>query len=422
MKRLPSEPVRLVDLGQEDDAAHVARLVQSAISTTKDAVPKLKSRIRCSLQKKAAWRRRHLRVAILGAIVFLSGGVVGAVTQPILHLLQLHGTRSAAVIDRALPAPPLQRRQVSSQPPRTVDEGPLLPPEPAAEPPAKPETTRAEILPAQAPLAPTAPASTSRPVAPSSRTVLGQTSTERAPRRIAMLEPPPWATPPPPALAPSAEDLRAPPRLPAGAASALPVVLDRMSPPVLQLASTSVAQEPRVPPTPSEQALLSSAIRALRSEQHPGTALAALEEYLRRFPNGSLQPEASRLRTETLLALGQKRAALAELNQAPVSGVPGGEESHLVRGELRAAAGGWREAMQDFDLVVSARLAHEAAPGAATSAKLRDRFERALWDRASARSHLGDNAGARADLRECLRRFPEGRFAAQIAELLEDRR
>jgi hypothetical protein len=78
--------------------------------------------------------------------------------------------------------------------------------------------------------------------------------------------------------------------------------------------------------------------------------------------------------------------------------------------------------MQDFDLVVSARLAHEAAPGAATSAKLRDRFERALWDRASARSHLGDNAGARADLRECLRRFPEGRFAAQIAELLEDRR
>jgi tetratricopeptide (TPR) repeat protein len=163
-------------------------------------------------------------------------------------------------------------------------------------------------------------------------------------------------------------------------------------------------------------------VRALRSEQHPESALAALEEYLRRFPNGSLQPEASRLRTEALLALGQKRAALAELNQAPVSDVPGGEESHLVRGELRAAAGGWREALQDFDLVVRARLAHDATPGAATSAKLRDRFERALWDRASTRSHLGEDAGARADLRECLRRFPEGRFAAQIATLLEDHR
>jgi TolA-binding protein len=176
-----------------------------------------------------------------------------------------------------------------------------------------------------------------------------------------------------------------------------------------------------VPPPPSEQALLSRAIRALRSEQHPETALATLDEYLRRFPNGSLQPEASRLRTEALLALGQKRAALAELNQAPISGVTGGEESHLVRGELRAAAGGWREAMLDFDLVVRARQAHDASPGAATSTKLRDRFERALWDRASARSHLGDHAGARADLRECLRRFPEGRFAAQIAALLEER-
>jgi hypothetical protein len=146
--------------------------------------------------------------------------------------------------------------------------------------------------------------------------------------------------------------------------------------------------------------------------------LAVLDEYVNQFPGGSLLPEATRLRTEALLALGQKRAALAELNQASASGAAGSEESHLVRGELRAAAGRWREALQDFEVVVHGRLAYEAASGISTSAKLRERFERALWDRASARSHLGDDAGARADLRECWRRFPDGRFAARVAQLL----
>jgi phage-related minor tail protein len=146
--------------------------------------------------------------------------------------------------------------------------------------------------------------------------------------------------------------------------------------------------------------------------------LAVLDEYVNQFPGGSLLPEATRLRTEALLALGQKRAALAELNQASASGAAGGEENHLVRGELRAAAGRWREALQDFEVVVRGRLAYEAASGISTSAKLRERFERALWDRASARSHLGDDAGARADLRECWRRFPDGRFAARVAQLL----
>jgi TolA-binding protein len=396
MKRLPCEPVRLVDLGHDDGTTEVARLVLSAVGPPKDAVPKLKSRIRCSLQRKAAWRRRRLRVAILVAIVFLSGGVVGAVTQPILHLWQRHEMRSATNMGPTPQARALQRRRVSSPPPARSDDGALVASEPTAEPPTQPESTPAELSPARAPVA-AAAASPARPIAPSSQTVRGPTSTERAPRRLAMLEPPPVAAP-------------------------SPLATGTPGPERPALAPTPTVPELRVPPTPSEQAILASAIRALRSEHHPATALAALEEYLRRFPNGSLQPEASRLRTEALLALGQKQAALVELNQVPVAGVPGGEESHLVRGELRAAAGDWREALHDFDLVVRARLGHEAAPGAATSAKQRDRFERALWDRASARSHLGDSAGARADLRECLRRFPEGRFAAQIAALLDERR
>jgi len=147
-----------------------------------------------------------------------------------------------------------------------------------------------------------------------------------------------------------------------------------------------------------------------------------LDEYVARFPSGSLLPEATRLRTEALLALGHKPAALAELNREPVPGTAGGEESRLVRGELHAAAGRWQEALEDFDAVVGARLAHEPTARPSTSVRLRERFERALWGRASARSHLGDDAGARADLNECLRRFPQGRFAAQAARLLGELR
>ena len=93
-----------------------------------------------------------------------------------------------------------------------------------------------------------------------------------------------------------------------------------------------------------------------------------------------------------------------------------------MRAELHATAGRWQEALVDFDAVVRARLAHEPGAGTATSTKARERLERALWGRAAARSHLGDETGARADLRECLRRFPQGRFAAQAARLLGELR
>jgi tetratricopeptide (TPR) repeat protein len=180
----------------------------------------------------------------------------------------------------------------------------------------------------------------------------------------------------------------------------------------------AAAPEPAPSPLPDEQALLSEAVRHLRSEHRPERALADLDVYLARFPDGSLLPEATRLRTEALLALGHKPAALAELNRPSAPGTAGREESRLVRGELRATAGRWQDALEDFDAVVRA---HAALVAPASSAKQRERLERALWGRASARSHLGDEAGARADLRECLRRFPQGRFAVQAAGLLGER-
>ena len=184
-------------------------------------------------------------------------------------------------------------------------------------------------------------------------------------------------------------------------------------------ASTAVAPKPSVAPPSGEQALLTRAVRSLRSEHRPGSALAVLDEYFARFPSGSLLPEATRLRTEALLALGHKPAALAVLNRDLAPGETGSEESRVVRGELLAAAGRWQEALEDFDAVVRA---HESTAGPVASARLRDRFERALWGRASARSHLGDEAGARPDLREYLRRFPQGRFAGQSARLLGEQR
>jgi hypothetical protein len=159
-------------------------------------------------------------------------------------------------------------------------------------------------------------------------------------------------------------------------------------------------------------------LRSLRSEHRPESALVALDDYTERFPNGTLLPEAMRLRTEALLVLGHKHAALDELDQQSIDGMTGSEERRLLRGELRAAAGRWQAAVEDFDAILRARLAYEQASNAPALTKLLDRVERALWGRASARSHLGDEAGARADLRECLRRFPQGRFAERAARLL----
>jgi hypothetical protein len=98
--------------------------------------------------------------------------------------------------------------------------------------------------------------------------------------------------------------------------------------------------------------------------------------------------------------------------------MPNSDERYVLRGELRAAVGRWREALGDFDVVLRGHAEEEAEIGAATDLKLHDRLERALWGRALARSRLGNDAGARADLRECLRRFPRGRFASEATRLL----
>jgi tetratricopeptide (TPR) repeat protein len=169
------------------------------------------------------------------------------------------------------------------------------------------------------------------------------------------------------------------------------------------------------PPSPTavEQALLGDILRSLRAQHNPQMALALLDEHAKRFPESALGPEAAMFRAEALLGLGRRAEALRVLDALPLASMPNRNAQVVLRGELRAAAGRWQEARADFDRSLS-------TPVSGIDAKSTDIMERALWGRASARSRLGDEAGARADLSSYLRHFPSGRFATQAAALLRD--
>jgi TolA-binding protein len=160
------------------------------------------------------------------------------------------------------------------------------------------------------------------------------------------------------------------------------------------------------PAAPSEQALLRAAVARLRVEQDPAGALEALDEHAAAYPHGAMAPEALALRAEALVQLGLRREALRVLDDPALASMPGADARRALHGELLAGLGRWRQARSDFDRVI--------ATGGDDGA-----VERALWGRAAARERLGDSAGARADLSECLRRFPRGQFATRAAKALE---
>jgi hypothetical protein len=156
----------------------------------------------------------------------------------------------------------------------------------------------------------------------------------------------------------------------------------------------------------SEERLLAAAIRALRAKNDPRSALAALDEYRTHYSHGRLLVEAEVLRVDALAALENTPEALRILDGLDVAEMPGGLARQLQRGELRAAAGRYREAEADFANVLIRARSQDL-----------EMLERALWGRAQSRAGRGDVKGARMDAQEYVQRFPAGRFAAAAVRM-----
>ena len=181
--------------------------------------------------------------------------------------------------------------------------------------------------------------------------------------------------------------------------------------PILPVATIASPRSGATAKTPagdslSEERLLAAAIRALRAKTDPRSALAALDEYRTHYPHGRLFVEAAVLRVDALAALENTPEALRVLDGLDVAAMPGGLARQLQRGELRAAAGRYREAEADFANVLIRARSQDL-----------DVLERALWGRAQSRAGRGDAKGARTDAQEYVRRFPTGRFAAAAVRI-----
>jgi tetratricopeptide (TPR) repeat protein len=158
----------------------------------------------------------------------------------------------------------------------------------------------------------------------------------------------------------------------------------------------------------TEAKVLSDALAELRQAHDPRGALAKLDEYGLAYPRGVLASEARSARLEALLALDDRRGALALLDERTSFAGRLGAEQLLTRAELRASVGRYADALGDFDRVLG--------PSVATSISID--AEQALYGRAVTLGHLGRDESARADLEAYQRRFPGGKHTAEVARLL----
>ncbi len=157
-------------------------------------------------------------------------------------------------------------------------------------------------------------------------------------------------------------------------------------------------------PLAAEAGALSAALAHLRTAHDPVAALATLDGYEARFPRGTLRQEAAAARVDALLMLGRRGDAAGLLRSLRLEDLGRAQELRLLRAELTAPSD-CRGAIADFDALL-------ARPGPSLW------HERALYGRAACRRLLGDEPGAQGDLREYMRRFPRGRFAADVQPAL----
>jgi hypothetical protein len=175
-----------------------------------------------------------------------------------------------------------------------------------------------------------------------------------------------------------------------------------------------VAPPATMPPAPAlspptgagaEARILRSALTAVHRQDDPSTALALLDQYDALFPKGTLRAEAMLARAYSLRRLGRDDELLRLLERMPFADMPRAAELRVLLGELLMTRARYVEAAKDFE----ATLAAGASEGL---------VERALFGRASCRSHLGDVQGARADLTRYLERFPASSRAAEVRATL----
>jgi hypothetical protein len=167
------------------------------------------------------------------------------------------------------------------------------------------------------------------------------------------------------------------------------------------LAPTPVAEPPSRNGASAEAEILRAALTALHHDNDPTAALGLLDQYDARFPRGTLRGEATLARAHSLRELGRDDELLRLLERVSFADLPRAAELRVLRGELRLTRHRFADALVDFDAALVA-----GAPDALV--------ERALFGRASGRSHLGDAEGARADLRRYLERFPTAPRAAEV--------
>jgi len=357
---------------------------------------RVKRRLRTRLYSPAFRRARWLRPVVVAGSLLLWGTAFGiAIDRFVIehHASPDRQTQPAPTSEKPRAHRPKTRQEKlasveSEQPPASPIAREI--PARAVESPA-PAAVAAALPPPEAPVRPR----TSRAPGPVARP---------APTRVAFASPSATTVPAARADGESATGLTTPP--------ALPAVQPEFPAPAPAAVATPNAPAPPHPSQKtaapaeslSEERLLAAAVRALRAKRDPASALAALDAYQVRYPQGRMAVEASVLRVDALTALHRQPEALRSLDDLDLGRVPGGLERRLQRAELRAASGRFREAIADFD-------------GVLVQSRGTDAIERALAGRVQCRQRLGDLAAARADAIEYLQRFPSGPFAPQARDI-----
>ena len=139
--------------------------------------------------------------------------------------------------------------------------------------------------------------------------------------------------------------------------------------------------------------------RGMRDE--PSGCSTSTTRPSRRAPARERRP----LGVDALLMLHRRADALALLDAAMLDAGPRADELLVTRGELRAEDDCTR-GLRDFDQALARKLSDKLA-------------ERALRGRAVCRMQMVGARGAEQDLRAYLLRFPSGKLAATLRELLD---